>query len=604
LACALYEYANSSSGDYVMSIVLDPILQNVFIKLAVFFALIFIWKKSLRYGREVGLRKIFYFYIGLTVLSIVLSVLSIGKLYPYGLCIDIMVIQLFALFNVFVLSVTKNRKLRHIATFKILLLVSILPFIYVMHYVVVGGAVNQDSFIAVFQTSINEAEEYFQSFVSVLSVLILVIFVISLALITKTLVSSVGDNVEAKFVVKPLLVIVFLMVIVTKDKSLFAYPYVMYESYENELALLEKKEEDFEKSNISNNFHVEKKNKGETYIVVIGESLNKHHMGIYGYSLNTTPYLSKLVDSGELKVIKYSYSNYPGTMAALSYALTGANQKNSKNYLDSVSLVDVFNKANFKTVWLGNQPLSNSYDVTLGVLAKQAQTVKLTFDIEFHSMSHKDQKPDGVLIPYLKEELNIGSENNKIIFIHLMGNHTNYCDRYPEKYNVFKMPLTKVIWTKLTAGGIGHSRECYDNSVLYNDYVVSQMISLLKNYLGDSKSGALIYFADHADDVRRGVGHSSSNFSYDMLESPTVIWTSSGYNKSYPEKVKNINDSSAKLFSNDFIFDTVIGLAGLDVDKNIYCLSCDLTSADYELKPENALTMHGELPYIIPENIE
>ena len=40
-----------------------------------------------------------------------------------------------------------------------------------------------------------------------------------------------------------------------------------------------------------------------------------------------------------------------------------------------------------------------------------------------------------------------------LIIIHLMGNHGNYHDRYPDEFNKY-------------SGDIG----TYDNSILYNDY--------------------------------------------------------------------------------------------------------------------------------------
>lgn len=586
-----------------MSSLLAPLFKNVFIKLSVVYILFVIWRKALKYGRETGLYNIFIFYIVLTVVSVILSIFSIDKLYPYGLTIDTMVIQFFVIANILVFSYVESQSVRTISTFVIIFTASLFPVFYILHFIVVGGAVNQDSFIVIFQTDFYEAMGYLQSFVSPFAIFLLLFFAVSLFIFARLFSTKVSGSIDAKIVIKPLIIILVLMVVVTKEKSLFSYPFIVYGKYQAELAVLKKKLTDIKDSqDIKTKFSVKKKDNDETYLVLIGESLNKHHMGVYGYPLNTTPYLSSMAKSGELTVIKNSYANYTGTMSALSHALTEANQKNEKEYIDSVGLIDVFNKAGFDTIWLGNQPLSNSYDMTLGALANLAHTVKLTFDIKFHSMSHKGQKPDGILIPQLKNILSVDPGINRIIFMHFMGSHTNYCKRYPENFNVFKIPTIDNLWKRLFAGGVGHSRECYDNSVLYNDYVVNEIINLFRKYLGKKKAGALIYFSDHADDVMRGVGHSSSNFSYDMLESPTVLWTSNAYKRKYLDKVKNIDNNKDKLFSNDFIFDTTIGLSDLSIDKNIYCPSCDLTRPEYELKPEDALTMHRKKHYIPPDN--
>ena len=175
------------------------------------------------------------------------------------------------------------------------------------------------------------------------------------------------------------------------------------------------------------------------------------------------------------------------------------------------------------------------------------------------------------------------SNSTESIFVHLSGNHTDYCNRYPAEYKKYEVSAMDSLWMHLFKGGPGRSKECYDNSIIYNDFVVSSIIKKLKVVLAEEKVGGLIYFADHADDVTRG-GHSSANFSYDMIESPMMTWFSPAYRGQRPLETATYMSNMDKYYPNDFIFDTVIGMTKTDVSQNVYCSTCDLFNSEYVLR--------------------
>ena len=555
---------------------------------------IYIWKQLLQRGRELNQPAISRYMLAFAVLSIVLSVISMGKIYPYGALTDLLI---FAVATTLVMALpTRKLPVRILAALLIALPLSG-PLIYLLHYQVVGGAMNKDSFIAVFQTTSAEASEYLASFTSVISVIPLILA----AVLVIWIVQKNADTERRTLPLKPALLLtaaaVIMLIVTPLERGLFTFPADVYALYKEELVKAKERRTLFSQRN-TEEYQASKQEKGEVYIVVVGESLNKHHMGIYGYDLDTTPNFSKLQSEGNLFVALNSFANYPGTMAALSQALTAANQKNNKAYTDSAGIVELLNQAGFTTHWIGNQPLSNSYDMILGLIAKEAQDVQLTFDTQFHSMSDRNQQPDGVLLPLVKATLaKRNPEKNQVIFVHLMGNHTDYCKRYPEEFNRYTVPALQTAWEYVFKGGLGHSRECYDNSVLYNDFVVTSMISELKSSLGESGIGGLLYFSDHSDDIERGVGHSSANYSVDMVESPAVVWLSPAYQQHNPEKMRSLRQNINQFYPNDFIFDTVIGMTGTRTEGPVYCAECDLFNPDYRLPLSEARTVHGKLAY-------
>ncbi|UXD87661.1 phosphoethanolamine transferase [Thalassolituus hydrocarboniclasticus] len=556
---------------------------------------VYIWTQLIKRGTALNQPRVSRLMLGAAILSIILSVISVGKIYPYGAVTDLLI---FAVATSLFMTLPMRTFVGRILGFLLIALPLLGPLAYLLHYQVVGGAMNKDSFIAVFQTTSAEAGEYLASFTSVMSVIPLLLAAALLIWVVKHNNDTPRQTLPIRTTALYSLLAFVMIALAPLEKGLFTYPVDVYVSYQKEISTTKERMAQFSERKINKDFHISKEGEGEVYVVVVGESLNKHHMGVYGYELDTTPNLQRLKDEGNLFIADNSFSNYPGTMAALSHALTAANQKNNKHYTQSLGIVELMNEAGFVTHWLGNQPLSNSYDMILGLIAKEAQDVQLTFDIEFHSMSHKDHQPDGVLLPLYKDVLaQRDAGKNQVIFVHLMGNHTDYCERYPEDYKRYEVATLDAIYSHIFKGGLGHSRECYDNSILYNDHVVSTLIDDLQSTLGEEGIGGLIYFADHSEDIERGVGHSSANFSFDMVESPTLIWLSKAYQQHNADKTAALRHNLGQYYPNDFIFDTVVGMSGTRLDSDAYCSSCDLFSFDYELPLENARTMHGKLAY-------
>lgn len=340
-----------------------------------------------------------------------------------------------------------------------------------------------------------------------------------------------------------------------------------------------------------------KPEKDEIYIVVIGESLNKDHMGLYGYVRKTTPNLSKLDNAGKLIVFNRAYASHIFTVQALSKALTEADQHNKKLYYHSPSVINILNHAGVKTIWLTNQSAIGLWSNPTTLLAKEAS--------QFKTINHYSGKvmltslPDGALIGELKKTLNQKMNKTNVIFIHLMGSHSGYCQRYPKTFDYFQQPVTK--------GDFGNAFEllnanikrlnCYDNSVLYNDFVVSQFIDLLKK---QHKTSALLYFSDHGEDIH--IGRHSKKFNYDMVQIPMLAWFSQKYSQRYPDKIKHLKANTNSLFVNDHIYDSLIGI--INVKTPHYHAQNDISSSSYHLPSNKALTMHGKKPINLDNNYE
>lgn len=269
-------------------------------------------------------------------------------------------------------------------------------------------------------------------------------------------------------------------------------------------------------------------------------------------------------------------------------ALTEAAQDNKKAYYDSISIVELFKGAGFETVWLTNQNLMGAWDNLISVIAHQADTlVGINKSI---GETTKTQRFDGDLVSHFKKSLNKKTKKNRVIFVHLMGSHGDYCLRYPDQYKKFTSKVDMGSFGKAISDDTDLTSilNCYDNSVLYNDFVVNELIQSLKDSSGVR---SLVYISDHADDVIKKIGHNSAVFSFDMVQIPMLIWMSEEFKSTYKAKHDLLNLRGKMLFPNDRLYDTLIGLAGIETSH--YRSEFDLTSNYYDIDEMKAAVVHG-----------
>ena len=81
--------------------------------------------------------------------------------------------------------------------------------------------------------------------------------------------------------------------------------------------------------------------------------------------------------------------------------------------------------------------------------------------------------------------------SKKLIILHTIGSHWWYNLHYTKEYEVYKPVLKSKIIAYCTDEEI---RNSYDNTILYTDYILSEIIDKLKD-----KNAVLIFVSDHGD---------------------------------------------------------------------------------------------------------
>ena len=266
------------------------------------------------------------------------------------------------------------------------------------------------------------------------------------------------------------------------------------------------------------------KQNSQTFIFVIGESVDRKHMGIYGYTFNnTTPRFNNM--QHELYVFNNVTSCDIWTSSVLSKIFVFDKFKNG-------NIISLFKQAGFKTYWISNQYSTGKYDTTASFLSKLCDSC--IFITNSDALWFLKSNYDENLLPHIEDALN-DKIDKKVIFVHLIGSHTNYKNRYPKSFKVFKMHDIK--YSEKKAKTVAE----YDNSILYTDYVLTEILNLLKS---QNTYSAMIYMSDHGEDVydtKESICGRSSNKTNNMDEIPFVIWVSEQYKNDNINFIKNWN---------------------------------------------------------------
>lgn len=293
----------------------------------------------------------------------------------------------------------------------------------------------------------------------------------------------------------------------------------------------------------------------DNIVFIIGESTTKNHMSLYGYYLDTTPNLNKLY--AENKLIRFNdvVSPYAHTAPVLQSLLTFKNYENKRNWMNCNNLPDMVNLANYHTAWISNKEPKSIYRNTGTMFSERCNASYFNEHEEDGggSILTGGLKLDGHLLAEIQKVADRTIEKNFTI-IHLMGTHWLYEDRYPRQFEKFT-------GQDIRQGDEVDEKEIvaqYDNAVLYNDYVINEIIKIYED-----KESIVIYLPDHGEEVydfRSFAGHTAEKDSRYMLEVPLLVWASEKFRKKYPAKIAQLEAAIDRPYMTDDFIHTILDL--------------------------------------------
>lgn len=562
--CILMLFACGISGDYTLRHSNGIILSAVGIALA---------------SRVYIERKVYFCQISLLFLlanSIFLIKLVLGNF------IGLSSVKNYANFSIALLNLAlllpmlfEKHVIRSVLRF-IFLAVILLPVFFILGYYSVTSTVfAPDTLLAIAQTNIQEAIEYAKDNFSCKTIFLIILANASVFFVAIKNTQKILWNKYNLFLVLFCITACLVGVYKYRDNIITDIPkqasktLAQYKNFS--------KERTDRKDNMSKLLLSHKPEAG-VYVLVIGESQNRAHMQAYNYHRATTPWLDSMKNDKNMLLFTKAYSCHTHTVPTLLYALTAKNQYNNIAVKNAVSVLEVAEAAGFETVWLSNQVKYSAWDTPVTSIASEANQQKW-INSTLGESTNTDYF-DGKLI----EELEKTKITDKMLIVmHLMGNHGSYEQRYPKAFEKYdgKNTIDK-----------------YDNSIIYNDYVMSQVYKRARkipNFKG------LVYCSDHADAIDKNLSHDAAQFDFDMTHIPLYIYLSDSYIQNNSAKYKSLEKQKNKLFTNDLLFNLMLGVLGINLN-NIYEPNNDPTADTFDNNKERFKTLYGK-KYICEEKL-
>jgi len=414
--------------------------------------------------------------------------------------------------------------------------------INIAHILIYQAPISMFAIQSIFETTSNEAKEFIIEFFSVFNVIIfLLVFAIAFFLLLKSIKER---KKEQKFSLQ--WIVLFLIICVPLihtsirkgnrlllSQSVYQFYSTLFH-YSNEIHSLENIRSKRDSLSISSvKFLDGDPFMPRTYVFIIGESANRNHLSLYGYNRKTTPLLESIRQ--ELFIFEDVISPDTHTIPSLRKVLLFSSPHKGTPTLSSPSFLTLLKSAGFKTYWLSNQAVNVDGATGVRVFAEDSSK---SFFLNMARDEGRSVSYDAVVIPELEKILH-NETQRKAIFIHLMGSYLTYGLRYPPEFARFSS--TKDIPTLPWRGDKEkHYVNTYDNSICYTDFIVFNIIDLVKKQGGYS---FVLYFSDHGQEVydtRHVRGQIASDPSKHMLDIPFLIWFSQEYQDMNPSFMKRV----------------------------------------------------------------
>lgn len=330
------------------------------------------------------------------------------------------------------------------------------------------------------------------------------------------------------------------------------------------------------------------KSRVKNIILIIGESLQRGHMSLYGYGVKNTPLLEGLEASGNLIKFSDTISPYGTTNQVLMRLLNFSDYESERKraWFRNLSIIDMFKLSGYRTFWISNQEAFGAHALSAKSAADRADAESFLSKSNLYETVRI--KPDGVLLPLINQAKTEQSERNFYV-IHLIGSHMDYSLRYPEGFGKFSAADVKAKLTSKQKDVVAY----YDNSVLYNDFVINE---IFKIFSGDDS--LIVYLSDHGENLYENgrLGHGmESRFTYEI---PLLFIGSREFLSDHAKLWQRLAAAKDKPFMSDdlaHLLADIIGVAPLEFDERKSPIRTDFNASrkriangvDYDEKLKN-----------------
>ncbi|CAM3302958.1 phosphoethanolamine transferase [Helicobacter labetoulli] len=296
-------------------------------------------------------------------------------------------------------------------------------------------------------------------------------------------------------------------------------------------------------------------------LFVIGESARGANFSLNGYEKETNPYTKAF------NVISFREFYSCGVITAIAvpcmlthYTRETYTHRNLSLYVNNI--LDIAQSVGYDVWYLGN----NGGKCVGGC------------DRNIHNtLFYPTDSLDSVMLKDIQAIIKNAEQNNQntFIVIHGYGSHgASYTSRYPKEFERFTPVCEQKELSKCTNEEI---RNAYDNSLLYTDWVLAQMIDMLKaDSNGEDSSSMrsmLWYVSDHGESLGELGLYMHGGLGYALAPKyqkhiPSIMWFSQSWGEIPHLARKRVEQE----LSQDYVFHTLLHILNVqtqDYDKNL-----------------------------------
>lgn len=293
-------------------------------------------------------------------------------------------------------------------------------------------------------------------------------------------------------------------------------------------------------------------------VVIMGESLCRNYMSLYGYPLPTTPRLDALMVEGNM--VKYTNAISPDahTGGAISRVLTFYSLDDPGEWYQYPTLPLLMDKAGYATYWLSAQESSGLWIQSVVAVANTSQDVHFVQPRTTRDWWETRPLYDEEVLPHLRSFRDLPEGGGSLFeVVHLMGSHPTFHRRFPEHYR----PFSPEQLPERLSQNKDRTRTDYINSIHYNDSIVSEIIARYKD-----EPSIVIYLSDHGfivyddpstpDQARHGTEAGG-------LQIPLLVYVSPSMQTLFPWMLDELRVNKNQPIVTDFLPEAISQMMGI-----------------------------------------
>jgi len=286
-------------------------------------------------------------------------------------------------------------------------------------------------------------------------------------------------------------------------------------------------------------------------VLVLGETARAKNFSLNGYEKLTNKH------TASTGVVSFTNVTSCGTATAISVPCMFS-RLDKKNYDKHVAnsqqnVLDLIQLAGTKVTWIDNNN-GGCKDVCTRV-----ETIVIDENSP-NPLCDGEYCLDEILLEYMDKQLAIGSDDNVLIVLHMMGSHgPTYYRRYPSEHRFFLPDCQRSDIQHCTSEELVNT---YDNTILYTDFVLAEITKRLQRLSDDNDvNTSMLYISDHGESLgENGIYLHGLPYTFAPKEQthvPLLLWQDNHTNSINKDCLDSV---SSQPISHDSFFDLMLGM--------------------------------------------